>query len=143
MKREQQKVILQADLLGSTSAQTFVSYARHATDVWHLARSAATGKSVTWTVHRSAKAGDLVAFYCMNPLAAFIAHGRVVRRSKDRFGRSRKPMADVGLIQLFPKPVTIQDAKRKLGFPWLRTAQGFELRPCEGVELLIALGKGS
>ena len=125
---------------GKEPRPEFVSYARHAKDTWELARAAATGETVRWTVHPAAVRGDVVLFYCMRPLGAFIAHGRVLRRLEERFGRRGKPTAEVAMLRLLPQPVTIVDAKRKLAFPWLKAAQGFERHPCEGVSLLIALG---
>lgn len=117
----------------------FVSYARDAKNVWELARAAATGEPVWWTVHDSAEQNDTVLFYCMRPLGSFIAHGRVLRRLEQRF-RWRKPMAEVGLIRLLPRPVPIGEAKAKLGLSWLRAAQGFEQGPREGVDVIIAMG---
>jgi hypothetical protein len=76
----------------------------------------------------------------MRPLGAFFAHGRVLRRVAQRFKR-RKPMAQVGLIRLLARPVPIRDAKAKLGFSWLRAAQGFEQGPREGVDLIISMGE--
>jgi hypothetical protein len=119
----------------------FVSYARHAEGVWEITRAAATGEVVWWTVHADAEPNDLVLFYCMKPLGAFFAYGRVVQRIERRFRRN-KPMAEVGLVRLLPAPVTISDAKAKLSLAWLKTAQGFERGPREGVDILIAMGEG-
>ena len=46
-----------------------------------LIRASANQGSATWTVAEGAQDGDLVVFYFTIPVAAFLAHGRVIRRS--------------------------------------------------------------
>jgi hypothetical protein len=100
---------------------------------------AAEQKTGTWTVAESAQPGDLVVFYFTKPVAAFLACGRVIHRSQMTYGRNHKPMAEVGMIRMFPEPVTLQRAKDRLALGWLRTPQGFALGPKENVTLLFPL----
>lgn len=93
-----------------------------------------------WTVAQGAQAGDLVVFYFTKPVAAFLACGRVIRRSDLTYGKDRKPTAEVGMIRLFPEPVTLQRAKDRLALRWLKAPQGFGMGRKENVILLLSLG---
>jgi hypothetical protein len=118
----------------------FVSFGSTQDHLADLIRASAEQRNTTWTVAEGAQDGDLVVFYFTIPVAAFLACGRVIRRSKETWGRDKKPMADVGMIRLFPEPVTLRRAKERLALPWLRTPQGFGTRRQENVALLLALG---
>jgi hypothetical protein len=100
---------------------------------------AATGqRSETCSVAEGASDGDLVVFYFAKPVEAFLGYGRVIRWWQARW--NEKPLAEVGMIRLFPLPVTLKRAKERLGLPWLRAAQGFTRRRQENVAMLLALG---
>jgi hypothetical protein len=63
----------------------------------------------------------------------------VIRRSEKKW--DGKPMAEVGMVRLFPEPVSLKSAKERLALPWLKTPSGFGLRAHEGVDLILALGR--
>ena len=105
-----------------------------------LIRASADQRSTPWTVAEGAQEGDLVIFYFTIPVAAFLACGRVIRRSDKTWGKDKKPMAEVGMIRLFPEPVMLKRARERLGLAWLKTPQGFAKRRQENVALLLALG---
>jgi hypothetical protein len=105
-----------------------------------LIGAASRQENVTWTVAIGAEPGDLVVFYFTEPVGAFLACGRVIRRSEDSFGDDEKPMAEVGRIRLMPEPVTLRRARSALAHPWLKTPSGFGKGRKDGVALLALLG---
>ena len=118
----------------------YVSFGSTQEHLSELIRASAEQSTTTWTVAEEAQEGDLVVFYFTIPISAFLACGRVLRRSEDTWGEDDKPMAEVGILRLFPEPVTLQRAKKRLGLRWLRAPQGFAKKRHENVALLLALG---
>jgi hypothetical protein len=121
----------------------FVTFGSTQEDLAELIRTSADQLSTTWTLSEEAQDGDLVVFYFTVPVTAFLACGRVIRRSKEKWGDHKKPMAEIGMIRLLPEPVTLRRAKERLGLPWLKTPQGFAKRRHENVALLAVLGGAS
>jgi hypothetical protein len=116
----------------------FISFGSKPEHLTALIKASAEQDIVTWTVAEDAEPGDLVVFYFTIPVAAFLACGRVIRRSSETW--KKKPMAEIGMIRLFPEPVTLSRARERLAFPWLKTPQGFATRRQEDVALLLILG---
>jgi hypothetical protein len=118
----------------------FVSFGSTQAHLEELIRVSADQSTATWTAAEGANDGDLVVFYFTIPVGAFLAYGRILRRSQETWGADKKPMAEVGMIRLLPEPVTLKRAKERLQLPWLKAPQGFAKRRQENVALLLALG---
>lgn len=118
----------------------FVSFGSTPDHLSGLICHSAQQETTVWTVAEVAQPGDLVVFYFTKRVGAFLACGRVIRRSKETYSEDRKPMAEVGKIRLFPEPVTLQRARERLALRWLQTPQGFALGRKEDVALLVYLG---
>lgn len=118
----------------------FVSFGSTPDHLSGLICHSAEQDTAVWTVAKGAQPGDLVVFYFTKPVAAFLACGRVIRPSRETYGEDRKPMAEVGKIRLFPEPVTLQRARKRLALRWLQTPQGFAQGRKDDVAILLSLG---
>jgi hypothetical protein len=120
----------------------FVGFVSTPKNIIDLVDWSAKQGTIYWTVCEDARAGDLVVFYAIKPWYAFLAYGKVIKRLGEKWGRGKKPMAEVGMLRLLPEPVSLRRAKERLGMRWLRAAEGFANRRQEDVHLILALGGG-
>jgi hypothetical protein len=116
----------------------FVSYGATAGHLSQVVCAAADQRSQTSVVAKGAMDGDLVVFYFTRPVEAFLGYGRVVRWWQEKW--NERPLAEIGMIRLFPVPVSLKRAKERLALPWLKVAQGFGRRRQENVAMLLSLG---
>jgi hypothetical protein len=118
----------------------FVSFVKpKETNDWMWLVDVAAGRepAVSWTVARDGRPGDLVLIYAMG-ISAFIAVAQVLDRDEDR--HDGKPCAWIENVRFLPRPVPLQEAKRKCGFAWLRTPQGFGRGEKAGAVEILKLG---
>jgi hypothetical protein len=114
--------------------ERWISFGSLEVHAQELVRAAAIGKPIEWTVHQDARPGDDVLFYLTNPVYAFIATGKVEKRSPEDWPGlpdKPRPQAFISQIRLLPSPITIQAAKVNLPHAkWLKAPSGFATRPC-------------
>lgn len=108
-----------------TARDGYVSVGSKRADLESLICAAAGNDSLLWTVDAKAELHDLVVFYFTQPVSAFVACGKVLGPTPKTHGRSRRRMAQIGKIRLFPRPIPLAEARRMLDASWLRTPQGF------------------